>query len=164
MSLKSSDSLTAEKSEFYVVQQALSKGECLASLFSTTDEKYHAELRKCVSGAFSMSALVQYEPSVNEATSKFLDQTEALFASKNATCDFAEWLQFLAFDVIGQITYSKRHGFVDRGEDIDGMVGYLGRLFSYFGPVSFALPQNERKSSMLIRSFSILDRPNPNAG
>lgn len=37
--------------------------------------------------------------------------------------------------VIGQITYSKRHGFVERNQDIDGMVGYLGRLFSYVAPV-----------------------------
>lgn len=116
----------------------MSKGERLPSLFSTTDEKYHAELRKCVSGAFSMSALVQYESSVDSATEKFLDQTEALFVYKNAICDFAEWLQFLAFDVIGQITYSKRHGFVDRGEDVDGMIGYLGRLFSYVAPVSLS--------------------------
>ncbi len=129
-------SLIARKSDFYAIQAALSNGAPLPSLFSTTDEKYHADLRKSVNSAFSMTALVQYEPSVSEATAKFLDQTEALFVSKNAICDFAEWLQFLAFDVIGQITYSKRHGFVDRGEDVDGMVGYLGRLFSYIGPVS----------------------------
>lgn len=127
------------KSEFYPVQQAMSKGERLPSLFSTTDEKYHADLRKCVNGAFSMTSLVQYEPSVNSATEKFLDQTEALFVSKNAICDFAEWLQYLAFDVIGEITYSKRHGFVDRGEDVDGMVDYLGRLFSYVAPVRWLL-------------------------
>ena len=84
-----------------------------------------------------MSSLVQYEPSVDIVTEKFLDQTEALFSSKNAICNFAEWLQFLAFDVIGQITYSKSHGFVDRGEDVDGMVSYLGKLFSYVAPVCF---------------------------
>ena len=83
-----------------------------------------------------MSALVQYEPFVDRTTEKFLDQTEALFSSKNAICDFSQWLQYYAFDVIGEITYSKRHGFVDRGEDIDGVVSYLGRLFSYVAPVS----------------------------
>lgn len=131
--------LISNKSEFYPVQQAMAKGERLPSLFSTTDEKYHQELRKCVNGAFSMTAMIQYEPSVNSATEKWLDQTEALFVSKNAICDFAEWLQFMAFDVIGQITYSRRHGFVDKGEDIDGMVGYLGRLFSYVAPVGSRL-------------------------
>ena len=48
-------------------------------------------------------------------------------------------LQFLAFDVIGQITYSKSHGFVDRGEDVGGMVRYLGNLFSYVAPVCIFL-------------------------
>ena len=116
---------------------ALSKGSRLPSLFSATDEDYHAALRRCVNSAFSMSALVQYEPFVDDTTEKFLNQTQSLFVSKNAVCDFAEWLQYYAFDVIGAITYSKRHGFVDRAEDIDGMVKKLGSLFSYVAPVHF---------------------------
>ncbi|KAL8771982.1 MAG: hypothetical protein Q9209_002647 [Squamulea sp. 1 TL-2023] len=123
------------KSDFYPVQQALAKGSRLPTLFSTQDEKYHARLRKSVNSAFSMSALVQYEPFVDDATMKFLEQTEAIFRSKNATCDFPQWLQWYAFDVIGAITYSKRHGFIDNAEDVDGMVNYLGWLFSYVAPV-----------------------------
>ncbi|MCJ1264131.1 hypothetical protein MMC22_004002 [Lobaria immixta] len=123
------------KSDFYPVQQALVKGARLPSLFSTTDEQYHANLRKSVNHAFSMSSLVQYEPYVDKTTEKFLDQTDAIFSSRNAICDFVKWLQFYAFDVIGEITYSRRHGFVDRYEDIDGMVDYLGKLFSYVAPI-----------------------------
>ena len=82
-----------------------------------------------------MSALVQYEPSVDVVLGRYLDQTQKLYASTGATVDFAKWLQFYAFDVIGQITYSKSHGFVDRAEDVEGMVGYLGWLFSYVAPV-----------------------------
>lgn len=115
---------------------ALSKGKRLPSLFSTTDEAFHASLRRSVNHAFSMSALVQYEPLVDEVTEVFLNQTEKLFVKPNKVCDFARWLQFYAFDVIGQITYSKRHGFIDRAEDVDGMVQYLGNLFSYVAPVS----------------------------
>ncbi|KAL8636801.1 MAG: hypothetical protein Q9228_005848 [Teloschistes exilis] len=123
------------KSNFYPVQQALANGVRLPSLFSTVDEQYHTQLRRSVNSAFSMSALVQYEPSVDAATTKFLDQTEALFSSRDAVCDFAEWLQWYAFDVIGEVTYSKRHGFIDEGKDVDGMVKYLGRIFSYVAPI-----------------------------
>ena len=128
----------------------MSKGERLPSLFSTTDEQYHAELRRCVNSAFSMSSLVQYEPSVDITTAKFLDQTEALFASENKVCDFAEWLQYYAFDVIGEITYSKRHGFIDSGKDVDGMVGYLGKLFSYVAPVRhpFSILQTQHSAKI----------------
>ncbi|KAK4940240.1 hypothetical protein LTR28_009190, partial [Elasticomyces elasticus] len=46
------------KSDFYPVQQAVAKGIRLQSLFSTTDEDYHAKYRRCVNGAFAMTSLV----------------------------------------------------------------------------------------------------------
>ncbi|KXJ84892.1 cytochrome P450 [Microdochium bolleyi] len=124
------------KSDFYVVQQALMNGHSLASLFSTTDEAFHARFRRCVNAAFSMSALVQYEPFVDNTTRLFLSQTERLFADNSQGCDFPRWLQFYAFDVIGEITYGKRHGFIKKNEDIDGIVAYLSKLFCYVAPVS----------------------------
>lgn len=83
-----------------------------------------------------MSALVQYEPMIDSTTELFLDQTVKIYASTGKVCDFSRWLQFYAFDVIGSITYSKRHGFVERDEDVDGITAWLEGLFSYAGPVS----------------------------
>ncbi|PKY02578.1 cytochrome P450 [Aspergillus campestris IBT 28561] len=123
------------KSEFYPVQMTVSKGEPLPSLFSTLDESFHANLRRSVNHAFSMSSLVQYEPLVNETVEIFLDQTSRLFADGTTVCDFARWLQFFAFDVIGSITYSKRHGFVENNHDVDGIVQSLARIFDYSAPV-----------------------------
>lgn len=115
-------------------------GRRLASLFSTTDNDFHAQFRRCVNAAFSMSALVQYEPFVDNTTKIFLNLTEKLFAREEKACDFTTWLQFYAFDVIGEITYSKRHGFLQKNEDVEGIVAYLGRLFLYVAPVSTELP------------------------
>ncbi|KAL4779784.1 hypothetical protein BJX76DRAFT_351499 [Aspergillus varians] len=123
------------KSDFYPVQMTVSKGEPLPSLFSTLDEPFHANLRRSVNHAFSMSSLVQYEPMVNETIDLFLNQTTTLFANTGQTCDFARWLQFFAFDVIGNITYSKRHGFIEKNQDIDGIVASLARIFDYAGPI-----------------------------
>lgn len=82
-----------------------------------------------------MSALVQYEPFVDSTTKLFLDQTEQLFVKPARACDFTTWLQFYAFDVIGEITYGKRHGFLEKNEDVEGIVSYLARLFLYVAPV-----------------------------
>ncbi|KAI1880604.1 hypothetical protein JX265_000844 [Neoarthrinium moseri] len=123
------------KSDFYIVQQSVVSGHRLASLFSTTDNDFHSQFRRSVNAAFSMSALVQYEPFVDNTTKLFLDQTEKLFANNIDGCDFTKWLQFYAFDVIGEITYSKRHGFVEKNEDIDGIIKYLANLFLYVAPV-----------------------------
>ncbi|KAI0169008.1 cytochrome P450 [Hypoxylon sp. FL1284] len=123
------------KSDFYVVQQSVLKGHSLASLFSTTDNNFHAQFRRCVNSAFAMSALVQYEPFVDNTTKLFLEKTEEFFAGNPDGCNFTQWLQFYAFDVIGEITYSKRHGFLEKNEDIDGIVSYLGKLFLYVAPI-----------------------------
>ncbi|CAK7205847.1 hypothetical protein SEUCBS139899_008626 [Sporothrix eucalyptigena] len=123
------------KSDFYVVQQSVVKGHSLASLFSTTDNDFHAQFRRCVNGAFAMSQLVQYEPFVDNTTKLFLKQTEKLFVDNPEGCDFTRWLQFYAFDVIGEITYTKRHGFIEKNEDIDGIVSYLSWLFNYVAPI-----------------------------
>jgi cytochrome P450 len=123
------------KSDFYVVQQSVVGGHSLPSLFSTTDETFHAQFRRQVNSAFAMSALVQYEPFVDNTTKLFLAQTERLFVGKEEGCDFTQWLQFYAFDVIGEITYSKRHGFVETNTDVDGIVDYLGKLFLYVAPI-----------------------------
>ncbi|KLU92843.1 pisatin demethylase, partial [Magnaporthiopsis poae ATCC 64411] len=123
------------KSDFYIVQQSVAKGIRLPSLFSTTDNDFHAQFRRCVNGAFAMSALVQYEPFVDNTTKLFLSQTERLWAGNSEGCDMPRWMQFYAFDVIGEITYSKRHGFVEKNEDIDGIIAYLTWLFNYVAPV-----------------------------
>ena len=86
-----------------------------------------------------MSNLVSYEPLVDKTIKVFLSQTERLFSETGAVCNFSRWLQFYAFDVIGEITWSRRIGFVEKNEDIDGIVSFLARFLAYAGPVSWSL-------------------------
>lgn len=144
------------------MQQAVVKGQSQPSLFSTVDNDFHQQFRRCVNSAFAMSALVQYEPFVDNTTKLFLKQTERLFANKPEGCDLTRWLQFYAFDVIGEITYSKRHGFVEKNEDIDGIVSYLTQLFNYVAPVSLPHPVISTKEVYLqskqVGQIPLLDR------
>ena len=123
------------KTDIYPVQQAVAKGERLQSLFSTLDEQYHAKYRRCVNGAFSMSSLVGYEPLVDSTTDAFIEQTQKRYSDPGKVCNFSQWLQFFAFDVIGELTWSKRIGFVDRDQDVDGIVKFIADFLSYAGPV-----------------------------
>ena len=122
------------KTDFYIVQQAVARGERLPSLFSTTDEAYHARYRRCVSAAFAMTSLVSLEPLVDGTTRVFLAKTREVFA-EGRVCNFSRWLQYYAFDVIGELTWSRRLGFVERNEDVDGIVAFISRFLSYAGPV-----------------------------
>ncbi|GAB7358161.1 hypothetical protein MBLNU230_g0316t1 [Neophaeotheca triangularis] len=123
------------KSEFYPVQQAVAGGRRLPSLFSTTDEDYHAKYRRCVNGAFAMSALVNYEPLVDSTARVYVEQTQKLYTGPGKVCNFNRWLQFFAFDVIGELTWSKRLGFVEKDEDVDGIIDFLRGFLTYAGTI-----------------------------
>ncbi|KAM5342215.1 hypothetical protein ACJ41O_015246 [Fusarium nematophilum] len=120
-----------KKSGFYSVQQTLAKGRPLFTLFTSTDEKFHAKLRRAVNSAYAMSTLVQFEPYVDSTTVAFIQQIDARFTDRPDLCDFGKWLQFYAFDVIGELTYSKRLGFVDNGLDIDGIISSIEWMLDY---------------------------------
>lgn len=82
-----------------------------------------------------MSSLVNYEPLVNSTLTYWLDKTEQMFANTGNSCNFSQWLQFFAFDVIGDLTWSKRLGFVEGNEDVDNIITFLGKFFDYVAPV-----------------------------
>jgi hypothetical protein len=109
------------------MQQAVAGGRRLPSLFSSTDESFYSNLRCSVNSALSMSTLVEYEPLV-DSTAIFLSQTAKLYAKPGARRYFSNWLQFYAIDVIGEMTYSKRHVFIEENKDIGGVIRYLGKL------------------------------------
>ena len=108
-------------------------------MFNTTDEAYHAKLRRAVSNAFAMSTLVQFEPLVDSTTRAFLRQLSERHADRpgqDGVCDFGAWLQYYAFDVIGELSFSRRLGFVDRGIDVDGIIANLEWMLGYAAVVS----------------------------
>lgn len=112
-------------------------------------------MRRAVHGYFSMSSLVQFEPAIDYVTRRFLEKTEEFFASRDVRCDLAIWLQFYAFDVIGQVTWSQTLGFVDRNVDVEGITAKISRTFEYSALVS-------KKSYMnwpLLKAEAAIDRP-----
>ena len=125
------------KSDFYTVQQTLAKGRRLFTLFTSTDERFHAKLRRAVSNAYAMSTLVQFEQYIDSTTTEFLRQMNRRFADNpGADCNFSTWLQWYAFDVIGELTFSKRLGFIDRGEDVEGIIRSIEGMLDYAAVVS----------------------------
>ncbi|KAH7153765.1 cytochrome P450 [Fusarium sp. MPI-SDFR-AT-0072] len=122
------------KSKFYPVQQALAKGKRLETMFNTDNDRYHARLRRSVSNSYAMSTLVTFEPFVDSTSAEFIRQLKLRFAHRTGNagiCDFGAWLQFYAFDVIGELTFSKRLGFVERGVDIDNIIRDLESFLNY---------------------------------
>lgn len=77
-----------------------------------------------------MSTLVQYEPFVDECSDLFTQRLSEIALSSRPV-DVRHWFQCYAFDVIGMITYGKRLGFLDQGQDIGGVICALEDHLSY---------------------------------
>ncbi|OLN95513.1 Pisatin demethylase 18 [Colletotrichum chlorophyti] len=90
------------------------------SIFSDQSIIRHAHNRRVYQATYAMSSL----PFVDECADLFA--LRLLEISKSGlSIDMRHWLQCYAFDVIGMITYGKRIGFLDRGDDVQGVISAL---------------------------------------
>ncbi|KAI8666719.1 hypothetical protein NCS57_00898100 [Fusarium keratoplasticum] len=100
------------------------------AIFSDQSIKRHAQNRRLYQATYAMSSLVHYEPFVDECSDLFT-QRLAEMSRSNMLVDMRHWFQCYAFDVIGLITYAKRLGFLDRGDDIRGVISALEEHLGY---------------------------------
>jgi len=80
------------KTRFYAVQQQLVKGKPVQTLFTPLDEGFHANIKRPVSGAYSMSLLTEFEPFVDSTISVMIEKLED-FVKQDKVCDMTAWLQ-----------------------------------------------------------------------
>lgn len=99
-------------------------------MFPDQDIKRHAQSRRLYQSTYSMSALVTYEPYVDECAGIFTQRLTEL-ADGGQPANMGHWFLCYAYDVIGTITFSKRFGFLDRGEDVEGVIKALGDHLQY---------------------------------
>lgn len=120
------------KSDFYSCFQNIVNGRRAASLVAMTDESQHAKSKRLIAHAYSLSTLVEYEELVDQTTDVFLQTLEERFATTGKVLDLGRYLQFFAFDVIGELTFSRRLGFIEQGVDVNNIIDAIGANFEYF--------------------------------
>lgn len=127
------------KSNYYSVLTPYSKGKAIPMMFATQDEAIHRMLRKPVAGIYSMSNMVGFERFVDSTMDVFFKELDARFIAKSEPCDFSVWLQRFAFDVMGEITFSKRLGFLEEPEKVGDLMHFIWLHFRYASMVSALL-------------------------
>ncbi|KAH0839186.1 Pisatin demethylase [Fonsecaea pedrosoi] len=123
------------KSDFYTALDPVSNGRLMQSMFATQSDEWHRIQRKPIAHAYAMSTLVSYEPLVDSTTGILMDVVGKRFAATGQTCNLAQWLQWYAFDVMGEITFSERFGFLEQGRDIGDICQGIHHHFTYGAPV-----------------------------
>lgn len=115
------------------------KGKPVPTIFATQDENLHRVLKKPITAIYSMSNLVSFEPYIDTTMDVFFAQLDKRFVQTGEVCDLSQWLQMFAFDVMGEITFSKRLGFLEQAKDVDGIMASIWSYFRAASPVRIDL-------------------------
>lgn len=104
-------------------------GKRVASLVAMTDEAEQSRSRRPVAHAYSLSTMVEYEGLVDSTIALFLSRLDTKYADSGKSLNLGLWLQFFAFDVIGELTFSRRLGFLANGSDVENIIHSIGANF-----------------------------------
>ncbi|KAJ9629301.1 hypothetical protein H2203_001673 [Taxawa tesnikishii (nom. ined.)] len=106
-------------------------GTHIPSIVSATDKKEHGLLRRPVAQAYSMTSIVGLEPYVDETIAYFVKRLDEEFISRRKPCDIDNWFPYFAYDAVGEISFSRRLGFLQAGGDADGVLADLRSEMDY---------------------------------
>ncbi len=114
----------------------MARGKWAHTLFSSADQTWHRNVRRAMSGFFTTTTVATFEPLTDSTIEVFLDELETRFGPKDAgglgkPFEALKWLSYFAFDVMSDMTYSQRHGFVKKGKDVSGIIGWVEKFLDY---------------------------------
>ncbi|KAJ5263439.1 hypothetical protein N7478_011044 [Penicillium angulare] len=110
------------KSDWYSVWQGRRKFD----LFAERNPHVHSSNRRFVNSIYSQSGLSDFEPYLDTVLEVFISRLSQM---ETKHIDMGYWAQLFAFDVIGEVTFSKRFGFIEEASDkgtfaqIEGALG-----------------------------------------
>ena len=116
--------LTFLQSKWYEITSMPQKGVKVKTILSSTNTKWHDQQRRLINSAFSLTSILKYESWVDDTIELFQHQIKDRYANKDGASgiiDLHKWIAFFTADVISNLTYGKRTGFLERGEDIEGI-------------------------------------------
>ena len=89
-----------------------------------------------------MTALVELEPYVDNCVELFVSRIEEVTGNGKKPLDISTWLHYFAFDVLGEINFSTRFGFLQSGSDVDNNIAAIDGILAYISFVSGAGEKN----------------------
>lgn len=119
-----------EQTGFYPIQCVSWKKRPEMNIFSTRDPQEHRDQKRKIASAYSLSNLLQSEDAIDGCSILFMDRLGE-FASKNKPVDLGAWLQYYAFDVVGEVTFAGKLGFLEQGKDVEGMMKAIEGMLTY---------------------------------
>ena len=99
-----------------------------------SETEYNEKVRrsKNVAVGYSLSNILKGETHIDDCIYRFRDQlTKIIKQTPNGAIHLNKWINYLAFDIVGESTFSKSFGFLEAGHDIGNSISNQFKLRLY---------------------------------
>ncbi|KAH8911608.1 cytochrome P450 [Coniochaeta sp. PMI_546] len=110
-------------------------------IFTETREDVHAQKKRVANVPYSMAAMQQLSPFINDTIELFMRKIDEHRAAnvgsgpKGKVFDLGAYLHYFAFDVLGEVAFSRSFGFLAEGRDVDNAIKTIDQSQAYNGIV-----------------------------
>lgn len=98
-------------------------------------------LKRGAAKAFSMDVVAGLEGFADKCVSKLISRLREVSDGGKKTVNPVEWMQYFAFDVLGEINFSKDLGFLENGADVGNVIAAIGVILGYVSVVGHEYSQ-----------------------
>ncbi|KAL2221180.1 putative PDA-like cytochrome P450 monooxygenase [Thermoascus aurantiacus ATCC 26904] len=117
---------------------------------NSTDNAEHARMKRPIAKFYSLNGVLPIEPHIDSNIKRFCQRLEEEYINgPNAgkPCNLGDWLLYYTWDVVGEATFSKPIGFLEKGAYINDTLKVSEKALDYFalvesiirmGPPSFS--------------------------
>jgi len=108
-------------------------------IFTEIREDVHALKKKVANVPYSMAAMQQLSPFIDDTIDVLVTQLDKYTApgggGKGPLLNLGDWLHWFAFDVLGEVAFSRSFGFMAEGKDLENAIRTIDNSQWYNGIV-----------------------------
>lgn len=83
-----------------------------------------------------MDTVAGLEPYVDKCIEVLVSRLREVSKSGKTSVNPVAWMQYFAFDVLGEMNFSQNLGFLEKGVDVDNIIAAIGGILTYVSLVS----------------------------
>ena len=102
-------------------------------IFTETREAVHAVKKRYASNPYSMATMHTMASFIEDTEQLLAQKFDGMCKSKDQYCNLGDWLHYFAFDVLGEIAFSRKFGFLEAGYDLDNAIKTIDDVQWYDG-------------------------------
>lgn len=104
-------------------------------IFTETREDVHAMKKRVANVPYSMAAMQQLSPFINDTIEVLFKKIDEHIDQHRGVFDLGAYLHYFAFDVLGEVAFSRSFGFLAEGRDVDNAIKTIDKSQTYNGIV-----------------------------